>query len=396
MENRTIKKANQWYMNTYSQFPIVITHGKGSILYDDQNKEYIDFTSGIGVSSVGYGNQGLTEAVQKQAQQLMHISNLYYNQPAAQLAEELCKQAKMEKVFFANSGAEANEGAIKIARKYSFDKYGRDRNIIITLKQSFHGRTITTLAATGQDHFHKSFFPFTEGFKYVVANDIKDLLAQVDDRVCGIMMESIQGEGGVHPLELAFVKEVEKLVKEKDLALIFDEVQCGVGRTGTFLGYEEYDVEPDIITLAKGLGGGLPIGAFLCNEKMSGVLGPSDHGSTYGGNPLVCAGANEVIKQVTADGFLKQVKAKGDYIRKTVLAWENPKILEVRGKGLMIGIQIGEETPVKEIQEKALEQGLLLLSAGGNTIRLLPPLTIKEDEIKTGLGILKDILKEDE
>jgi len=394
VQSNLINKADKWYMDTYSQFPLIITSGSGSIVFDDKERAYIDFTSGIGVSSVGYGNQGLTKAIKEQAENITHISNLYYNKPAAILAERLCSLTKMEKVFFANSGAEANEGAIKLARKYSFDKYGKNRNNIITLKQSFHGRTITTLAATGQDHFHKSFYPFTEGFKYVIANDIDDLRRQVDDSVCGIMLEAVQGEGGVYPLEKDFVKAVETIAKEKDIAIIFDEVQCGIGRTGAMLGYENFNIKPDIISLAKGLGGGVPIGAFLCNEKMSKVLGPGDHGSTYGGNPLVCAAANEVINQVSQEGFLESVKSKGEYIRNYITDWQNENIVSIRGMGLMIGIELRETIKVKDVQEKALEEGLLILSAGGNTIRLLPPLNISDNEINMGLIILKDILKD--
>lgn len=392
MQESVINQANHWFMGTYAPFPIVIDHGKESILWDKDGKEYIDFTSGIGVASVGYGNEGLYNAITQQAKKLTHISNLFYNEPAAKLAEKLCQMTKMRKVFFSNSGAEANEGAIKLARKYSFDKYGLNRHNIITLKQSFHGRTITTLAATGQDHFHQSFFPFTEGFKYVKANDIQELKLQADDTVCAILMESIQGEGGVHPLEPGFVKAVCEFAKEKDIVIIFDEVQCGIGRTGEFLGYEYYNVKPDIITLAKGLGGGLPIGAFLCNEKMSEVLKPGDHGSTYGGNPLVCAAASEVLTQVTKDGFIKEVKEKGDYIKETILGWHCENIVEVRGRGLMIGIQM--MGIISAVQHQAIEKGLLLLSAGGNTLRLLPPLTISYDEIDQGLKILKDILTE--
>lgn len=388
-----MKQADQWVMGTYAPFPIVIKKGKGSMVWDQDGKEYIDFTSGIGVSSIGYGNKGLEKAVKKQAKKLMHISNLFYNEPAAKLAKKICELSKMSKVFFANSGAEANEGAIKLARKYSFDKYGENRHNIITLKQSFHGRTITTLAATGQDHFHQSFFPFTQGFKYVKANDIKDLLSKVDHSVCGILMESIQGEGGVNPLDEEFVQEVSRIAKEKNIAIIFDEVQCGIGRTGAFLGYNHYDLQPDIITLAKGFGGGVPIGAFLCNEKMSQVLKPGDHGSTYGGNPLVCAAANEVLDQVSKPGFINQVKVKGDYIKAAILAWDLKNIVEVRGRGLMIGIEMTDK--IKPIQDQAIEKGLLLLGAGSHTIRLLPPLTITYEEIDQGLAILKEILKED-
>ena len=392
MQEDIIKQSNQWTMSTYAPFPIVVDHGKGSMVFDKAGKAYIDFTSGIGVSSVGYGNQDLVLAITNQAKKLTHISNVFYNEPTAQLAETLCKLTNMNRVFFSNSGAEANEGAIKVARKYSFDKYGAGRHRIITLKQSFHGRTITTLAATGQDHFHQSFFPFTEGFKYVKANDIEDLLSQVDETVCGILMESIQGEGGVYPLSQEFVEKACEIAKEKDIAIIFDEVQCGIGRTGKLLGYNHFGIEPDIITLAKGLGGGVPIGAFLCNEKMSQVLNPGDHGSTYGGNPLVCAAAGQVIKQVTKEGFISQVEEKGNYIKETILGWQNGDIVDIRGKGLMIGIETTKAA--KPIQVAALEKGLLLLSAGAKTLRLLPPLTITYDEIDQGLAILKNILME--
>lgn len=392
MQASTINKANKWLMNTYAPFPIVVTHGKESIVFDENGKSYIDFTSGIGVSSLGYGNDKLIQAIENQAKKLTHISNIFYNQPAAELAEKICKLSNMSKVFFSNSGAEANEGAIKLARKYSYDKYGENRYNIITLQKSFHGRTITTLAATGQDHFHQSFFPFTEGFKYVKANDIDDLNSQIDDTVCAIMMESIQGEGGVNPLELEFVQEVERIAKEKDIVIIFDEVQCGIGRTGTFLGFEHYNIKPDIVTLAKGLGGGVPIGAVLCNEKMSTVLKPGDHGSTYGGNPLVCAVANEILNQVTEEGFIDKVKEKGIYIKEKIKEWDCKDIVEIRGKGLLIGIQVNGD--VKQLQNKALEKGLLILSAGGNTIRFLPPLVITTDEIDKGLTILKEILME--
>lgn len=388
----TIKKANRWLMNTYSPFPIVIMYGEGSTVFDDKCNRYIDFTSGIGVSSLGYGNEKLIEAIENQVTKITHISNLFYTQQASDLAEKVCKMSKMEKVFFSNSGAEANEAAIKIARKYSYDKYGKNRHTMITLTQSFHGRTITTLAATGQEHFHQSFFPFTEGFQYVKANDIDDLRAKVDDTICGIMMESIQGEGGVYPLSEEFVNEVVCLSKEKDIAIIFDEVQCGIGRTGKFLGYEHYNIEPDIVTLAKGLGGGVPIGAVLSNQKMSNVLTVGDHGSTYGGNPLVCAAANEVLEQVGQYGFLDNVAKKGEYIKDVISSWNLPNIIEIRGKGLMIGIEI--KGSVKTIQQEALNQGLLLLSAGGNTIRILPPLTINKAEIDEGLAILKQVLME--
>ena len=380
------EKANECLMHTYVPLPIIITHGEGSCLFDENNKKYIDFTSGIGVSSVGYNNKKLNEAILNQLNSFAHLSNIFLSTPTVELANKLTTISKMSKVFFSNSGAEANEGALKLAKKYSYMKYGGKRNKILSLKDSFHGRTLATLTATGQDKFHKYFDPFPDGYDYVTPNSIEDFKEKLTDDVCAIIMEAIQGEGGVNLLNNNFVQEVCNVCKEKDVLIIFDEVQCGLGRTGHIFCFQEFGVEADIITLAKGLGGGLPIGAILCNEKLSNTFTPGDHGSTFGGNPVVCAGALAILDQICNDELLSSVQAKGKFIRQTLTKSKLPLVKNIRGLGLMIGIEVS--CPPDEIQKKALEKGLLILTAGKNVVRLLPPLTISEIEIKKGLAIL--------
>lgn len=380
------EKANECLMHTYVPLPIIITHGEGSCLFDENNKKYIDFTSGIGVSSVGYNNKKLNEAILNQLNSFAHLSNIFLSTPTVELANKLTTISKMSKVFFSNSGAEANEGALKLAKKYSYMKYGGKRNKILSLKDSFHGRTLATLTATGQDKFHKYFDPFPDGYDYVTPNSIEDFKEKLTDDVCAIIMEAIQGEGGVNLLNNNFVQEVCNVCKEKDVLIIFDEVQCGLGRTGHIFCFQKFGVEADIITLAKGLGGGLPIGAILCNKKLSNTFTPGDHGSTFGGNPVVCAGALAVLDQICNDELLSSVQAKGKFIRQTLTKSKLPLVKNIRGLGLMIGIEVS--CPPDEIQKKALEKGLLILTAGKNVVRLLPPLTISEIEIKKGLAIL--------
>ena len=380
------EKANECLMHTYAPLPIIITHGEGSCLFDENNKKYIDFTSGIGVSSVGYNNKKLNEAILNQLNSFAHLSNIFLSTPTVELANKLTTISKMSKVFFSNSGAEANEGALKLAKKYSYMKYGGKRNKILSLKDSFHGRTLATLTATGQDKFHKYFDPFPDGYDYVTPNSIEDFKEKLTDDVCAIIMEAIQGEGGVNLLNNNFVQEVCNVCKEKDVLIIFDEVQCGLGRTGHIFCFQKFGVEADIITLAKGLGGGLPIGAILCNEKLSNTFTPGDHGSTFGGNPVVCAGALAVLDQICNDELLSSVQAKGKFIRQTLTKSKLPLVKNIRGLGLMIGIEVS--CPPDEIQKKALEKGILILTAGKNVVRLLPPLTISEIEIKKGLAIL--------
>lgn len=390
MNLNEIKALDQEHViQSYSRYEIAFASGKGSLLYDGEGKEYVDFGSGIGVSSVGYANPRWLEALKRQASRLAHVSNLFYTEPYAMLASRLTALSGMKRVFFANSGAEANEGAIKIARKYSRDKYGEGRSTIITLLRSFHGRTLAALTATGQPSYHQHFFPFVEGFRYVDAGDIDALKEAMTGDVCAVMAEGIQGEGGVMPLPLDYVKELAQAAQEKDILLIFDEVQTGNGRTGQMYCYQGFGIQPDIVTTAKGLGGGLPIGAILVNEAVSGVLTPGTHGSTFGGNPLACAAANAVLDIITEPGFFERVEEKGDLIMERIRGWNSPKIKDVRGKGLMIGIQLSGIQPKQAVPE-LLEKGLVVLTAGEDVMRLLPPLTITHEEVEKGLAILRD------
>ena len=387
-----IKELDQRYvLQTYSRNPVAIDHGRGATLWDTEGKEYIDFTSGIGVCSLGYGNTDWARAIYDQAMKLGHISNLFYTEPYARLASKLVPAAGMAAVFFGNSGAEANEGMIKTARKYSFDKYGPGRSTIITLNNSFHGRTITTLKATGQDHFHEFFFPFTEGFRYADANDMASLQAAAGDDVCAVMMELIQGEGGVNPLDAGYVQAVAKLCAERDWLLLIDEVQTGVGRTGTLFAYQQFGVQPDVVSFAKGIAGGLPFGGFLTNEKCRAVLGPGDHGSTFGGNPMAAAAGCVVLDTMTPE-FLEQVKAKGQYLRDGIAALNSPCVSGVRGMGLMIGVGVQGMTH-RELKDKLMAAGLLTLTAGKDTLRLLPPLVITKEEMDKGLAIMAQVMK---
>lgn len=378
-------------MNTYSYLPVNLSYGSGSYVFDNNNNKYIDFTSGIGVNCLGYNNKKWVDAVLKQASTIQHISNIFLNETTLKLCKNLTKLSNMSKVFLSNSGAEANEGAIKLARKYSFDKYGDNRNVILTLKQSFHGRTLATLKATGQDKFHNYFFPFPKGFDYVEANNIDSFKSKLSDDVCAIMLESIQGEGGVHPLNNSFVSQIVEICKEKDILIVFDEVQCGIGRTGKLFGFNSFDVSPDIITLAKGLGGGLPIGGFLCNEKLANVFKPGDHGTTYGGNPVACAGALVVLNEICTSKALEDINNKGIFIKKLLQNLNLPIVKEIRGQGLMIGIETTIDASL--IQQKALEKGLLVLTAGKTVVRLLPPLTIETDTLLSGFKILEETFK---
>ena len=387
-----IKALDEGYvLQTYGRNQIAIDHGKGATLWDTEGKEYIDFTSGIGVCSLGYANDAWAKAIYDQAMKVGHISNLFYTEPYAKLASRLVPAAGMAAVFFGNSGAEANEGMIKVARKYSFEKYGQGRATIITLKNSFHGRTITTLKATGQEHFHEFFFPFTEGFRYAEANSMDSLMAQAGDDVCGVMMELIQGEGGVNPLQKDYVQSVAKLCAEKDWLLLIDEVQTGIGRTGTLFAYQQFDIQPDVVTFAKGIAGGLPFGGFMTNEKCRNVLRAGDHGSTFGGNPMSAAAAHVVMDTLTPD-FLAQAAEKGKYLRDGIAALNSPVVSGIRGMGLMIGVGVQGMTH-KELKDKLMDAGLLCLTAGKDTLRLLPPLVITKEEIDRGLAIMARVMK---
>ena len=373
----------KYIINNYKVHDIVIEYGKGSYLYDTNKKKYLDLTSGIGVNSLGYCDKEFMERLKNQLTKITHTSNLFINENAVETAKLLVQLSKMDKVFFSNSGAESNECAIKIARKYSYDKYGFGRDKILTLKNSFHGRTLTTLKATGQEKFHKYF--------YGEANNIDNILLKLNkNNVCAIIIEPIQGEGGVFPLSYEFITSLKKVCDERDIILIFDEVQCGIGRTGKIFAFENFDVTPDIVTLAKGLGGGVPIGAVICNKKTSGVLNYGDHGSTYGGNPLVTTAAKYVLSKISNISFLNEINEKSVYLINALKNIKSDNIIDVRGMGLMIGIEV--KGNLNEYIDKGIEKGILLLSAGSNTIRLLPPLTITIAELEEAISVLKEIL----
>lgn len=377
-------------MHTYGRYDVALKSGKGAVAYDEDGKKYIDVSSGIGVNSLGYCNDGWVNAVSKQAGTLQHMSNYFYCKQASDLAEKLCTLTDMSKVCFGNSGAEANECAIKIARKYSFDKYGNDRNRIVTLNNSFHGRTVTTLSATGQDVFHNYFFPFTQGFDYVEANDLEQLKNSVTDKTCAVLLEVIQGEGGVNILDKDYVRQLVKFCNENDVLVIVDEVQTGIGRTGKLFAYENYDIKPDLVTMAKGLGGGLPIGVCMCGEKLKDVMSPSTHGTTFGANPVVCAGANYVIDTVANKDFLSDVNKKGEHLESRLRAVDGVK--NVRRMGLMVGIEF-ENADAHQIAAKCVENGLLIITAK-DLLRMLPPLVITVDELDEAVDILEKTLKE--
>jgi len=394
-----------FFMDTYHRLPVTFARGEGSWLYDINGKKYLDFGSGIAVNLLGHNYPPLVRAVTEQAAKYFHVCNYYQSDVSAAFAEKLvqaCAPAGMKKVFLANSGAEANEGACKLARKYSLLKYGPGRHTIVTLRGSFHGRTITTLAATGQDKFHRDFGPFTEGFIHIQSGNIDELDKALDGKTtAALLLEAVQGESGIIPQSDEFIAAAAKLCKERDILLIFDEIQCGLGRTGTFLALEQYrdaegnPVKADIVTLAKGLAGGIPAGAVLAGEKTCGVFKIGDHGSTFGGNPVAAAAGLVVLKTVNTPEFLDEIKRKGDLLKAEISRL--PKVKEIRGRGLMIGFDIeGSAWPLLEAAiaraDSVKDQcGLLLLSAGNNTLRLLPPYTLTDAEIEQGIAIISEL-----
>lgn len=385
-----LKALDETYvMHTYGRFPVDIDHGQGATLYSLSGRKYIDFTSGIGVNSLGYGNPKWMAAITEQIGKLGHISNLFYTQPGTLLAQQLCTRSGMDKVFFGNSGAEANEAMIKVARKYSFDKYGKGRSTILTLNRSFHGRTITTLTATGQESYHNYFFPFNEAFRYADPT-LESIQAQAGDDVCAVMVELIQGEGGLRPLEVSMVQSLAALCREKDWLLLVDEVQTGIGRTGTLFCYQQYGILPDAVSFAKGIAGGLPFGGFLVSEKCRGVLTPGTHATTFGGNP-VCAAAALATLQILSEDVMGEITDKGNYLRGAIESLELPCLGKTRGLGLMIGIEVKPGRTNRDVAVQLMENGLLVLTAGP-ALRLLPPLTITKDEMDKGLAIMKQTL----
>ena len=384
-------RGQEVVMNTYSRFPIAFDHGKGCRVWDMDGKEYIDFVAGIAVNSLGHDHPALTAKIAEQAQKLIHVSNLYYTEPQSTQAEEICAHSCFDKVFFCNSGAESIEAALKICRKYAA-KHGKPGRDIITMEHSFHGRTYGAVTATGQEKYHKGLDPLLPGIKHVPFNDIQALKAAVDENTCAILLEPIQGEGGIHPADKAYLEEVRALCDEQDLMLIFDEIQCGVGRTGYFFAYQAYGVEPDGATFAKGLAGGVPIGAFMAKDHLAEAFQPGDHASTFGGNPLATAAGTVVMDQLFHQGVLENVKEQGAYLTKQLQALKEKYsiICDVRGFGLMQGIEL--TIPAGPVIADSIQRGLLLVGAGTNVIRFVPPLIISKAEIDDAMAILDQAL----
>ena len=381
-------------VNNYGSFDITFTKGKNATLWDSKNKKYIDFIAGIGVNSLGHNNKALVKAISKQAKKQIHISNYYFSDTGLSYSKKLLKELNFDHGYFGNSGAEANEAAIKLARKYGELNGGSKRKTIITLESSFHGRTLATLTATGQNKFHPACFaPYPEGFKTIKANDFESLENAFDDTCAALFMESIQGEGGVNLIDKEWALAACEKARKAGAIVMIDEVQTGIGRTGSFLYSDSLGLNAEVVTLAKGIAGGLPMGACLFRGKAKDVFKAGDHQSTFAGNPLVCAAAEVVLETVNKNKFLQNVTEKGDYIRNTIKAWNFPFVKDVRGKGLMIGIQIESTIKPFDIEVKCLEEGLCTTTAGNDVVRFLPPLTISKKEIDEGLEIFKKVLK---
>lgn len=381
-KKNAIDKAEQVLYKTYNRFPVIFDHGKGVRLYDSEGKEYLDFGAGIAVAGLGYGDPEYTKTLKEQAEKLLHVSNLFYNQPSIDAGEKLLKASGMEKVFFTNSGTEAVEGALKIAKRYGYDRDGHGGHEIIAMKHSFHGRSLGALSVTGNDHYQEPFAPLLPGIKFARFNDLDSVKALVNDNTCGIIMETIQGEGGIYPAEEEFLKGVRALCDEHDMVLILDEIQCGMGRTGAMFAWQEYGVKPDVMTVAKALGNGVPVGAFLARGKAASALKPGDHGTTYGGNPFVCAAADTVLTLFEERRITEHVKKVGAYLWEKLEAFADTHkcVAAHRGKGLIQGLEF--DRPVGEIVKRALlEQRLVLISAGANVIRFVPPLVITESDV---------------
>lgn len=389
-----INKADCYLMQTYKRFQIVLDKGKGVYLYDTEGKKYLDFASGIGVYGLGYGNIEYNEALKEQIDKLLHTSNLFYNAPATEAAERLAKVSGMDRVFFTNSGAEAVEGAIKLARKYYYKIHGKADSEIIAMEGSFHGRTMGALSLTGTKKYREAFEPLIGGVKFARFNDLDSVVSLVNDKTCGIIMEPIQGEGGLHPGSNDFINGIKRICDEKGILLIFDEIQCGMGRTGTMFAYEQYKVKPDIITCAKALGCGVPVGAFASTEKIAETLDYGDHGTTYGGNPLATVAVRKVLNLYEKENILTNVNEVGAYlnIRLDELAKKHKCIIEHRGKGLMQGLEF--DYPVADIISKVMDKGLIIISAGANVIRLLPPLIINKYHVDEMINILEEAITE--
>lgn len=384
--------GEKYLVHTYNRFKVVLEKGEGVYLYDVNGKKYLDFASGIGVCSLGYGNKEYTKTLKNQIDKLTHTSNLFYNIPSVKAAEKLVKAAGLKKVFFTNSGAEAIEGALKMAKRYAYDRDGTSDHEIIAMNHSFHGRTMGSLALTGNEHYQKPFGPMIGGIKFAEYNDLDSVKALVNDKTCAIILEPLQGEGGIYPAEKDFIEGIRKICDEKDIIMICDEVQCGMGRTGKMFAFQNYDVVPDIITSAKGLGCGVPVGAFIAGEKCCDSLVPGDHGTTYGGNPFATAAVEAVFNIYEKENILENVNTVGKYLEEQLdeLVKESDNVLGRRGKGMMQGLVL--KNPVGEVITKAIEKGLLVISAGGNVLRMLPPLIITKENVDEMINILRTCL----
>lgn len=389
-----VEMDKKHFMNVYSgRFPLYVEKAKGIKIYSKDGKVYRDFLAGIGVNALGYSNQRFKEALKDQIDKIIHCSNLYYIEPQAELEKKLCQNSCYDRVFFANSGSEANEGALKLARKY-FKKKGSNKFETISADKSFHGRTMTTVTATGQNKYKEPFMPLPEGFYTVPFNDLEALKSAVTDKTGAILLEPIQGEGGIYPADKKYLEGVRKLCDEKDILLIFDEVQCGMGRTGKLFAYQNYGVEADIITLAKALGGGVPIGAFMAKEEVASAFEPGDHGTTFGGNPLASRAASEVMDIMLEPKFLKAVKDKGNYLRSELdkLVKEFDNLIETRGKGLMLALELGEDLSAKEITAQLFERGFLVNAVKEHTLRFLPPLVVEKEDMDLLIKNIREII----
>ncbi len=395
--HEVVKIGQEYFQETYKQYPLVLSRGEGSYLWDTEGKKYLDFGAGIAVNSLGYNHKKQVAAITEQAAKLLHCSNLYWNEPAVKLAKTLGSQGELKKVYFANSGTEANEAAIKLARKYSCLHYRKkeqpfQRTHIISMKNSFHGRSYGSLSLTGQEKYHKGFYPLLEGISYGEFNNLASIKSLISEKTCAIIVEPIQGESGIRPATKEFLQGLRALADTHDLALIFDEVQCGMGRLGTLFAYQHFGVTPDIVTLAKGLGGGTPIGAMLASERIS-CFAPGDHAGTYCGNPLVTASAQVVLNELTSPAFLDEVQKKGRFLMDALhsSAKQSSLIAEVRGEGLMIGVEL--TVPAAPVVSRAMELGLLLIPAGERVVRCVPPLVITQEEIAEGVSLLFEALQ---
>jgi len=392
--NEWIERGKKVIMNTYSQFPIVIEKGDGVYLWDSDGKKYLDFVAGIAVNALGYNNSDYVKEISIQLTKLQHCSNLYWMIPSIELSELLINNSCFDKIFYCNSGAEAVEAAIKLSKKYGKKFHGENCYEIITMKKSFHGRTMATVTATGQTKYQEGYNPLMPGFSYVDFNNFNELEKVVNENTCAIIIEPIQGEGGIHPAEKNYLEKVRSLCDKNDIVLVFDEVQCGIGRTGELFAYQLFDIKPDVVSLAKGLGGGFPIGAMLAIQSKADAFQPGDHASTFGGNPLACTAGSVVLKKLLFEGILENVQKSGKYLKTRLNELQDiyEIITDVRGHGLMLGIELS--CSVKDIVKECMEKGLLIIGAGENVIRFVPPLVIGKEEINKGIGILNKVLQQ--